>query len=442
MRRLVVVVFAVVVLGGCATSQWLTYHHDAARTGNVAGGKLLPIGHAWTTALDGAVYGQPVVVAGRVIAATEHDTVYGLDGHDGHVLWTQHVGTPMTNVVSQVGCGNIDPLGITSTPVVDATAGTVYVVATIQTANKTIHHQLVGLNVMNGAVRVSVNADPGGVQNPLFIQQRAGLALGNGRVYIGYGGYSGDCGDYHGWLVSLTEAGTSKVAFDATPHTGQGAIWATSGPAIDASGFVYVATGNPGPDVATGDYGESVLKFGAVLHLSANFSASNATDDQDLGSVGPALVSGNMVFQIGKQNVGYLLNRTNLAKLSALTICSNEAFGGTAFDGTHLYVPCSEHIQEVIVNATTHTMTLGWHGPATGAAGPPILAGGALWSVDRTTGTLDVLNPATGASITTVALDSVPHFTSPSAALGLVLIGTNSGVTALDGPNGPPPHAS
>jgi outer membrane protein assembly factor BamB len=419
----------------------LTYHHDASRTGNVADGKLLPVGHAWTATLDGAAYGQPVVVAGRVIAVTERNTVYGLDGHDGHVLWSRNVGTPMTNVVAQVGCGNIDSLGITSTPVIDESAGTVFVVATIQDATKVIHHELVGINVANGVVRMSANADPGGVQNPLYIQQRAGLALGNGRVYIGYGGYNGDCGPYHGWLVSLTEAGTAKTAFNVTPHTGQGAIWAPGGPAIDAAGNVYAATGNPNPDVATGDYGESVLKFDPTLHLLANFSASNATDDQDLGSVGPALVSGNMAFQIGKQQVGYLLDREHLTKLASLAICSGEAFGGTAFDGTHIYVPCREHIQQVNINANAHSLALGWHGPATGAAGPPILASGVLWSVDTSNSTLFALNPATGATITTVALPSVPHFASPSAALGLVLVGTNAGVTALDGPNGPPPPA-
>src|SRR5690242_15387002 len=64
MRRLVVIAFAVVVLAACASPQWLTYHHDAARTGDVGGAKLLPVAHAWTTTLDGPVYGQPVVVTG------------------------------------------------------------------------------------------------------------------------------------------------------------------------------------------------------------------------------------------------------------------------------------------------------------------------------------------------------------------------------------------
>ena len=96
-----------------------------------------------------------------------------------------------------------------------------------------IHHQLVGLDLTTGVVRVSANADPGRGQNPLYIQQRAGLAIGNGRVYIGYGGYAGDCGPYHGWLVSLDLHGHHKLAFDVTPHDGLGAIWETGGPAID-----------------------------------------------------------------------------------------------------------------------------------------------------------------------------------------------------------------
>src|SRR5207237_3076445 len=157
-----------------------------ARTGDAASDRrLLPIKQAWRARLDGKVYGQPLVWEGRVLAVTENDTVYALDGHDGHVLWSRHLGTPVTNVIGQVGCGNIDPLGITSTPVIDTATHRVFVVAAVQDANKVIHHQLVGLDVLNGAVRVSVNADPGGVQNPLYIQQRAALALANRRVYIG-----------------------------------------------------------------------------------------------------------------------------------------------------------------------------------------------------------------------------------------------------------------
>ena len=437
----VVLLFAGPTAAG-AGDTWPTYHGDAAHTGNdTTEPSLLPAHRAWTTNLDQNVYGQPVVFAGRVIAATENNTVYALDAHDGRVMWRVHVGTPVTGVVGQVGCGNIDPLGITSTPVIDKTAHEVFVVATIQDAYRVIHHQLIGLDVYTGAQRMSVNVDPGGGQNPLYIQQRAGLALGNGRVYVGYGGYAGDCGPYHGWLVSLTEAGTGKVAFNATPHTGLGAIWATNGPSIDASGNIYVATGNPNAVPSSGDFGESVLKLDPTLHRLANFSNSNAVNDEDLGSSGPSLLRNNMVFEVGKQHVGYLLDTRNLAQLQSITTCGGNAFGGTAFDGAHLYVPCQEHIKQVNVDSVHRSVSLGWSGPSTSNAGPPIIAGGALWSVDWPNGTLYALNAATGAIRTTIALGTVPHFASPSAALGLILIGTNTGVTALAGPSGVPPHA-
>ena len=438
----------VLALSGSVASAgpvWVVYHGNAARTGNdTTEPSFLPLRQAWKAALDGRVYAQPLVVAGRVFAVTENDTVYALDAHDGHVLWQRHVGTPMTNVVAQVGCGNIDPLGITSTPVINATANIAFVVATIQDANQIIHHQLIGLDVTTGAVRVSANADPGGVQNPLYIQQRAGLAMGNGRVYVGYGGYSGDCGSYHGWMVSLTQGGTGKVAFDVTPNTRQGAIWETGGPAIDAGGDLFVGTGNPNPNVATGDYGESVLKFDPTLHLLHNFSNSNATADFDFGTTTPALVGGNMVFEIGKQNIGYLLDAGDLHELQHLTVCpTSEAKGADAFDGSHLYVPCDAGIREVNVDTVNRSMSLGWTGPSTSHAGPPILAGGALWSVDWGNARLYALSATTGATMSgfPIAIDPTPHFAGPSAALGLLLVGTNSGVSAFDGPNGPPPPA-
>jgi polyvinyl alcohol dehydrogenase (cytochrome) len=446
-RRCAPALIAVLALVGWpaaahAGSSWPTYHGDAAHTGNdTSEPSLLPAHLAWTTNLDQNVYGQPVVSAGRVIAATENDTVYALDAHDGRVLWRVHVGTPVTGVVGQVGCGNIDPLGITSTPVIDTVAHEVFVVAANQDANRVIHHQLIGLDIFTGNRMMSANADPGGGQNPLYIQQRAGLALGNGRVYIGFGGYAGDCGPYHGWLVSLTEHGTGKVAFNVTPHTGLGAIWATNGPSIDGAGNVFVATGNPNAVPGTGDFGESVIKLDPTLHRLANFSGSNAVADEDLGSSGPTLLTNNMVFEVGKQHVGYLLDSRNLAKLQSITTCTGEALGGTAFDGHHLYVPCQEHIKEVNVDPVHRSVSLGWSGPSTSTAGPPIIAGGALWSVDWSNGTLYALNPATGATLRTIALGVVPHFTSPSAALGLVVVGTNAGVTAFAGPSGPPPHA-
>jgi polyvinyl alcohol dehydrogenase (cytochrome) len=446
--RLLAIIFAVIVVtasGASAADTWPVYHGNATRTGNdTSEPALTPLHTAWTAALDGKVYAQPVVFAGRVFATTENNTVYALDAHDGRVLWSRHLGRAMTNVHAQVGCGNIDPLGITSTPVIDTNTGTIFVVATIQDATNVIHHQFVGLGALDGGPRVSVNADPGGGQNPRYIQQRAGLALGNGRVYIGFGGYSGDCGPYHGWLVSITETGSGKVAFNVTPGTREGAVWAPGGPVIDGGGNVYIATGNggsnPDPDPAHHQYGESVLKFDATLHLLRNFSSSNATDDFDLGSLNSTLVGSGMVFQLGKQREGYLLDANTLAVLDHHHVCDGEAKGATAFDGTHVFVPCDEgeRVRGVRIDFVHRTFTTDFAGPHENGAGPPILAGGVLWSVDYGTGTLYGINPSTGATVTTFSIGAVPHFASPSAALGLLLVGTNAGVTALAGPSGAP----
>ncbi len=98
---------------------WPTYHANGARTGVASGFPNLSrgLGQAWAATLDGAVYGEPLGVSGRVIVATENDSVYALDPASGHVLWRRHLGTPVP--LTSLPCGDIDPLGITSTPVYD-----------------------------------------------------------------------------------------------------------------------------------------------------------------------------------------------------------------------------------------------------------------------------------------------------------------------------------
>jgi outer membrane protein assembly factor BamB len=448
----VFVIFVVVVLAtpAFAVNEWPVYHGNNTRTGNdTTAPSLNPLHNAWTRGLDGKVYAEPLVFDGRVFAVTQNDTVYALDAHDGAILWSRHVGTPMTNVSAQVGCGNVDPLGILSTPVIDTATKTIYVLATNEISFQHIEHKLIGLNALTGTPEISANADPpANAQNPKQIQQRTALALGNGRIYIGYGGYAGDCGNYHGWMVSLTEAGTGKVSFDVTPNlgpAGEGAIWAGgSGPGIDGTGNVYVATGNPDPD-NNNDLGESILKFdnSAAMHLVGS-TKTFPGGDNDLGSTAPALLGNNLLFQIGKQHLGLLVDATTMgAPLHTLGMCNGvDADGGTAWDGSHLYVPCNDGIQQVNINTASKTMSLGWKGPGENSAGPPIIADGVVWSVEWTSGTLFALNPANGQTLFTTSVGSaVPHFVTPTSALGLVLVGTNSGVTAFAGPSGVPPHA-
>jgi hypothetical protein len=115
--------------GGHPDAAWPTYGRDFARSG-VAAGVARPgrLAVSWRAHLDGAVYGQPLLVGNLVIAATENDSVYALDQATGRVIWRRHVGTPVP--LSDLPCGNIDPLGITGTPVYNPPSGLVYAVAT------------------------------------------------------------------------------------------------------------------------------------------------------------------------------------------------------------------------------------------------------------------------------------------------------------------------
>jgi outer membrane protein assembly factor BamB len=92
----------------------------------------------WTTAVDGSVYAQPLFVNNQVLVATQNNTVYGLNSTTGQVMWSQHLGTPVSS--GSLPCGNISQVGITGTPVIDATNNVLYTVALF--AQPTIHYEL------------------------------------------------------------------------------------------------------------------------------------------------------------------------------------------------------------------------------------------------------------------------------------------------------------
>lgn len=115
---------------------------------------------AWRAGVHGAVYARPVVAGSRVFVVTEDDDVYALSLRSGRVLWHESIGTPLTGVAAHAGCGNIDPLGITSTPVADPATGTLYVVGEVSKGADppTVHRQLVGFDMATGAVTLSADA--------------------------------------------------------------------------------------------------------------------------------------------------------------------------------------------------------------------------------------------------------------------------------------------
>lgn len=391
-----------------------------------------PLAIGWSRRLDGAVYGQPLVIGNTVIAATEHDTVYGLSLSTGAVSWSARIGTPLP--LSGQPCGNIDPLGITGTPVYYR--GLVYVVA----QDGRSRHLLAGLSPATGAVRYR-RLVPSPDRQPYYDQQRAALAAGNGRIYVAFGGHFGDCGPYVGSVVGVPAAGPGAASRPdvsyLVPSRKHAGIWAAGGPVIGPGGTVYVGVGNGGTSGPYDD-SDSVTALSPALRridvfAPASWLADNR-NDLDLGSLTPALTSGGQVLTVGKRGIGYLLSASHLGgiggQLSQQQVCP--AYGGAAVAGQTVIVPC-ESGGPAAVLVSGGQIRLLWRGPAA-ADGSPVIGGHAVWVTANQAGVLYELNPSTGRVRYRIALGaSLPHFASPSLAGGLVLTGTTHGVVAVTG---------
>jgi len=410
-------------------TDWPMYHGNGARTGVASGFPALRGGlvTAWAATLDGAVYGEPLGVGGRVIVATENDSVYALDPANGRVTWRRHLGSPVP--LASLPCGNIDPLGITSTPVYDRASGSLFVVAEVSGP----HHVLFALAASTGAVRWSRSVDLPG-DSPLAHQQRAALALGNGYVYVGFGGLAGDCGAYRGKVVGVPVSGHGATIAYRLPVAREGAVWATGGPVLDAHGNLYVSVGN-GSSTTSYDGSDSVLELSPTLQLRSRFApsrwAQDNASDADLGSLSPVLVPGGWVFIAGKSGIGYVLRAGSLGgvggQVSSRVVCA--AFGGAAQSGPMVYLPCADGLRMIRIGSSG-SIQLGWQARS-GANGPPVIGGGAVWSLALGSGELQALSPSTGAVLARIAVGPVPHFASPTPWDGLVLVGTMRGVTAI-----------
>jgi outer membrane protein assembly factor BamB len=411
---------------------WPNYHRDPAHTGLAAATPSAgPLSIAWTRQLDGAVYGQPLAIGGLVIAATEGDSIYGLDRATGKVRWRAHAGAPVP--LASLPCGNIDPLGITGTTVYDPATGLVYAVA--ETTG--YHHVLVGVSVASG--RVAFRRDiPTPDGQPRYDQQRAALALAGGRVYIAFGGLLGDCGPYRGSVVGAPASGRGPLISYLVPTAREGGIWAAGGLATGSGGTLYAGVGNGAATGGAFDDSDSVTALSPQLRRTdifapASWAADNAAD-LDLGSLSPVLLPTGMVLSVGKRGIGYLLSGSHLGgvggQVAEASVCP--AFGGAAVRGTVAYVPCASGGMAAVDTAGRRIHVL-WRGPEP-AAGSPVLGGGAVWVADWDAGILYQLDPANGHVRQQINLGSpLPHFASPSLSGPLVLIGTMNGVVAISG---------
>ncbi|MGI9092556.1 MAG: PQQ-binding-like beta-propeller repeat protein [Mycobacteriales bacterium] len=410
-----------------SSADWTTYHYTAARSGNYAQATHVsgPLRPAWRLTLDGAVYAEPLVIGGTVVVATENNSVYGIRG--GAVVWRARVGAPAPR--STLPCGNIDPLGITGTPVYDPTSGLVYAVA--EQAG-TFHHRLVGINPATGVISISREIDPAGAQ-PRYQQQRGALTVTGGKVWIPFGGLAGDCGPYHGYLVGSALSLRGALAVYQTPSAREAAIWTPPGASVDSAGHLYVSVGNGASTAPPYDDSDSVVELSGATKISlfapSGWAGENASD-LDLGSQGPALVGG-YVFIAGKSGIAYTLRAGALGgiggEVSSRVLCTS--FGGTAVVGSTVYVPCSDGIRAEQITSTGGMHTL-WH-TFTSVAGSPVVGGGAVWAMAATAGVLHEMDPATGATITEANVGVTSRFATPTLTGNTVIVGTLTGVVAL-----------
>lgn len=286
--------------------------------------------------ISGSVYAQPLYIengpggAAMIIVATETNRIYALNAGTGNVIWQRSVGTPVT---SGLPCGNINPLGITGTPVVDLASRSLFFDAMI--AGATIKHLIFSLNVDTGATRsgwpVDVNAKAryNGLTFTSSIQnQRGALGFLNGVVYVPYSAHGGDCGNYHGWVVGVPISNPSNVTAWATRAIG-GGIWGHGG--VASSSSMFVITGNTFNTGGQWGGGEAVIRLLPGPVFSGNsgdyWAPTNwlqlDNGDTDLGGCGPVLITvdgatpSKLVLALGKDGKAYLLNRSNLGGITA-----------------------------------------------------------------------------------------------------------------------------
>jgi len=353
-----------------------TYHNDSMRTGRNQNETVLTpgnvnsaqFGKVFSFPVDGKIYAQPLYVpnvniAGQgshnvIYVATEHDSIYAFDADNlqGAPLWQTSFISPGDGITTlsigtdaglDITCDSMKPeVGITGTPVIDSASNTMYLVARTKEVTGGITNfvqKLHMLDITTGAdkpnspvvIQASVPGSGTGYDgqgnvlwDPLIANQRSGLLLMNGVVYIAFASFC-DPPNYHGWLLAYDAASLQQLqAFNSSPNGWGNGIWGSgAAPAADADGNIYVSTGNGtfDADFAGVNYGDSILKLstsGGGLSLVDYFTPFNQYyligPDLDLGSGGVTVVPdqttgpAHLLFGGGKSGDIYLMNRDNM----------------------------------------------------------------------------------------------------------------------------------
>jgi hypothetical protein len=488
-----------------------TYRNDLARSGgNPAETILTPsnvnptgFGKLASRPVDGQVYAQPLYVSlvnipGKgihnvVYVATEHDSVYAFDadsatGPNAAPLWHVNFTNPSTgertlNMADVLNCPSITPeLGITGTPVIDPSTGTLYVVAST-ILNGQFLHRLHALDIETGAEQpgspVMIAASVPGIGDgfsqttvpfhPYLYKNRAGLLLLNGVVYTAWTSHC-DAGSYHGWLIGYDAANLGQMAiFNDSPNAFQASLWmGGAAPAADAAGNIYVISGN-GPfdtESSGADLGDSFIKLSSAAGLSIAdyFTPFNqvALDrgDIDLGSSGAILLPDeagsathpHLLAGAGKEGRIYLLDRDRMGSFNSaddsqivqsIAKAIGPLYGGPAYFNQTLFFAAANDSLKAFAISDAHLMP----SPSSqssqvfgGLGAAPIVSSnrstdGIVWLVEPGFGgTLhaydasDLTNELYNSQMNSArdALGSFVKFSLPVVANGKVYVGTGN----------------
>jgi len=333
-----------------------TYHGDPARRGNFVVPGLTwdkaRLGHpddTFKARFAGHVYAQPLywrsarTEAGILIVATEDDSVLAIDAATGKLVWQKSLGTPVSR--DDLPCGNVDPVGVTGTPVIDSRTQIIYLDAAVRGPSGP-RHKVFALSLNDGSTIAGWPVDVaealravGQRFDPATQGERGALTILGDTVYVPFGGNYGDCGTYHGWVVGISAGNPTDIKAWRT-RAPAGGIWAPGGISTDGKSL-YVATGNT-IDATQWSDGEAIIRLAPALGHSIReqdyFAPSNWHElddgDADLGGTGPLLFdigSGSTaaarIIALGKDGRAYVLERNHLGGIGGELAASSVATG-------------------------------------------------------------------------------------------------------------------
>lgn len=501
---------------GGGSTDVVTHHYDVSRSGVNPTETLLTtsnvnsatFGKVGEFAVDGQIDGQALFLSQLAIpgqgnknvlyVATENDTVYAVDaqsisGSSATVLWKTSVlpqGESPADSAS-LPCGNISLNGITATPVIDRARNAIYVEAMSKDSKGSIFHRLHALDLTNGKELfggpTTITAtypgtggnSSGGVVtfDPRVQHDRAALLESGNTIYTAWSGLWGDCGAYSAWVIAF-DAGTLKQtsAIDLVPNNSGGGMWmGGGGPAADASGNVYVISGNGFSDTpGMNSYGNSFVRLStsAGLKVADYFTPFNTLSedagDADFGSAGPLLlpdlvdasnITRHLAVGAGKDGNLYVLDRDNMGQFNSsknsiyqqLPLSSSENHSSPVFFNNAVYI-CPENntlkafpVSKALLAASPSTQSahvFGSNGVVASISSNGA-AEGIVWALDWGAGTLFAYDAS---DLTRELYDSNQaaanrdhfspvggHFIAPMIANGRVYIGTKTTV-AVFGP--------